>query len=318
MTRRGNGPAVGDVADLCGDWIVHLRELEAVGVSRRTIFHRCRPGGPWRSLLPGVIMLHNGPVSRDDRRRAALVYVGQPAMLTGLDALDRHGLTRIPAATGPVHVLVPATRRRAGAGRVLAERTERLPEPVGAHIPIAPVVRAVLDFARRSRDRNVVRSAIAEVVQRGLAGPAALRHELAAGTSRWSALPRAVLAEVSDGVRSVAEAQARRLITGAGLTTPMWNARVVDDAGRFVAVPDAWFDDVALAWEIDSHEFHLGPAEHERTVRRRSQMMARGIIVLQTLPQHLRTRPDAVVEELRRVYATAAARPRPPLTAFPA
>ncbi|GEL24468.1 hypothetical protein PSU4_34220 [Pseudonocardia sulfidoxydans NBRC 16205] len=318
MTRRGSGPAVVDVADLCGDWIVHVRELEAVGVSRRTAFHRCRPGGPWRTLLPGVIVLHNGPTTRDDRRRAALVYVRQPAVLTGLDALELHGLTRIPRATGPVHLLIPAERRRTGAGRVLAERTERLPEPVHSSMPLAPVARAVLDFARRSRDRNHVRSAIAEVVQRGLAEPATLRRELAAGTSRGSALPRAVLAEVSDGVRSVAEAQARRLVAGAGLGAPLWNARVVDAAGRFVAVPDAWFDDVALAWEIDSHEFHLGPAEHERTVRRRSEMMAQGIVVLQTLPQHLRTRPDAVVEELRRVHATAAARPRPPLTAHPA
>lgn len=177
--------------------------------------------------------------------------------------------------------------------------------------PLAPVRRAVLDFARRSRDRDVVRAALAEVVQRGLAGPLELQRELAVCSSRGSAVPRSVLEEIGAGVRSVAEAYARRLVANSGLPAPVWNARLVDDRGRFIAMPDAWFDEVALAWEIDSHEFHLSPTDHERNIARHTSMTAHGIVVVRTLPGRVRREPRAVLDELRGALAAAASRPRP-------
>lgn len=64
--------------------------------------------------------------------------------------------------------------------------------------------------------------------------------------------------------RDVVRAVLAELILRGGLLQPLWNARVVDArTGGFIAVADAWFDEVALAWEIDSYEFHLSPADHE-------------------------------------------------------
>jgi hypothetical protein len=269
----------------CGGTIVSMSAPRELGLPRSTIAHRCRVGGPWQALLPGVILLHNGPATRADRRRAAVLYCDEsaaasasraPSLLTGLDALELHGLRRIPSPFGPVHVLVHADVRRVGGGRLLVERTRRMPAPAGGRWPLAPVVRAALDFARRSRDRGVVRSALAEVVQRRMGTVGQLGTELAAGPTRGSALPRQVLAEVSDGVRSAAEAQARTLARRSGLPAPLWNPRLYDGAGRFVAVPDAWFDDVAMAWEIDSNEWHLSPEDYAATVARRGTLMAAG------------------------------------------
>jgi hypothetical protein len=96
------------------------------------------------------------------------------------------------------------------AGRVLVERTDRLPEATPGHWPLAPIARAALDFARRSSEQDAVRATIADVVQRGQATPAQLFHELDRRSGRGTALPRAVLDEIGDGVRSVAEARARR------------------------------------------------------------------------------------------------------------
>jgi hypothetical protein len=79
-------------------------------------------------------------------------------------------------------------------------------------------------------------------------------------------------------------------------------------------MPDAWFDAVGMAWEIDSRELHLSPADYERTLERRSAMMAEGIVVLHTLPKKLTHRGDAL-DELRRTYASAARRPRPQVIA---
>jgi hypothetical protein len=301
---------------LAGATVVRVDRLVELGLTRSTIAHRCRPGGPWRRLAPGIVKLDNGPVTRADRRRAALLIAGSGAVLTGLDALELHGMRRMPSPSGPVHVLIPGERRRGGAGLALVERTDRLPPAVPGRWPLAPVTRAALDAARRLASRDEVRALLAEVVQRGCCVPAELNAELADGSGRGTRLSREVLLEISDGVRSVAEADARGIAERSGLPAPMWNAKLYDRYGRFIAMPDAWFDDVGLAWEIDSREFHLSPADYDRTLERRSVMTAEGIVVLHTLPRRLRHRGGAV-DELRRTYASAARRPRPQVIAVP-
>ncbi|WP_433506004.1 hypothetical protein ACQP04_05665 [Pseudonocardia halophobica] len=218
-----------------------------------------------------------------------------------------------------MHVLIPADRRRLGAGKVLVERTDRLPVVSrSGRWPVAPLSRAVLDFCRRSRDRDQIRSALAEAVQRGSCSPAELRAELDAGSNRGTALPRSVLAEIAGGVRSVAEAQAREVIVASGLPEPMWNPVLRAVGGELLPRPDAWFDDVALAWEIDSVEFHFDAADYERTVSRHSLMTAHGIVVVHTVPRMLRTRRAQIVDQLRRAHAHASLRPRPDIHATPA
>ena len=319
MPRRSNTPTPDQCVRRCGATVVRVRDLEGVGLRRSTIAHRCRPGGPWRSLLPGVILLHNAAPTRDDRRSAALLHCGTASLLTGLDALELHGMQRAPSPNGPVHVLVPEDRRRAGHGVALVERTERLPVAEPGRWPLAPLDRAVLDFSRRCRDRDQVRSALAEAVQRRRCSPAGLVVELNAGSQRGSALPREVLREVADGVRSVAEAKARALLLETNLPRPLWNPTLVDAAtGVFIAVPDAWFDEVGLAWEIDSHEWHLDPEDHAQTLTRRVAMTARGIAVVPHTPGRITNEWAAVCDELRRNLAQAARRPRPAVIAVPA
>jgi GNAT superfamily N-acetyltransferase len=313
---------VDDLAEFLGSRVVRVQALQQCGLARSSIAYRCRSGGPWQSPLAGIVILHNGPPTRDDHRRAALLYCGrgsEPCVLTGLDALELHGLRNIPRPSGGVHVLVGPHVQRTGLGRVLVERTERLPAPSPGRWPLAPVARAAVDFARRSRERGILRAVLAEAVQRGFCTSADLGAELAAG-SRWgSALPREILAEIADGVRSPAEAEARRLLMrGTGLPTPLWNPRLLDSAGRFVATPDAWFDEVGMAWEIDSREWHLGPAEYAATVERRNRLMGAGIVVVHHLPSAIRQAPARVLADLRAGYAQAAQRPRPPLRAVPA
>lgn len=304
---------------LCGERIVRVVHLEQLGLHRATIAHRCRPGGPWQSVVPGIVALHNAPLSRDDRRTAALLHAGPGAVITGADALWLAGFRRCPQPSGPVHLLGPADRRRSGHGLLYLERTDRLPAPAPGRWPLADPVRAVLDLARHSRDRAVVRSAIAEVVQRGRGTPLDLRAELDAGSSRGSALPRSVLREVGAGVRSAAEAVARELLLSSPvLRDALWNPSLYDETGRFVATPDAWCDDVGLAWEIDSFEWHLGPQEYEDTLARHSAMTAHGIMVVHTAPSRIHRDPAAVRSELERIHAQCRARPRPLLRAVPA
>jgi hypothetical protein len=300
--------------------VVRTRELEDLGLSRQTISHRCRAGGPWRSLCPGIVLLYNGPPTRDDRRHGALLLGGKSAVITGLDALELHGMDRVPRPHGPVPVLVPEQRRRVAYGGLVAViRTDRLPEPSAGRWPIAPLHRAVIDHCRLIRDRDQVRSAIAEVVQRGRCTPAQLAEELRLGAQRHTKLPRSVLAEIGDGVRSVAEAKARELVARSSLPPPMWNPRLVDGrTGNVIASPDAWFDDVALAWEQDSREWHIDPKDYEATLVRRAAMTARGIIVLAHAPSRVMHEPKAALQDLLSHYESAKRRRRPPIRAIPA
>lgn len=211
-----------------------------------------------------------------------------------------------------MHVLVDHPRQVRSAGFALVERTTRLPEVVVLEgLPCAPLVRAVPDAARRMPDLRSIQALIAETVQRGYCSPQQLRRELDTGSQRGSALPRSALAVISRGARSVAEAEALDLCRRAGLPEPEWNVSLRTSAGAVIGTPDAWWGEVALAWEIDSHEFHLSPADHERTLRRNARYATHGILFLQTAPSRLTRDREAVASEIQRSYAAAARRPAP-------
>ncbi|MGH3432745.1 MAG: hypothetical protein ACRDQB_07915 [Thermocrispum sp.] len=298
--------------------VVTRRELLVHGVSPRTIARRVHADGPWMRLLPGVYVMQSGEPTWQQRAEAALRYAGRTAMITGLHAARLQGLRRLPSDPR-IHVLVPHKTQPNSYGYVTVERTERLPQPLMRHgLPLAPVVRAVLDCTRRMTDAETVQSILAESVQRGLVTPRELRTELDAGTTRGTALPRRLLRDVAMGVRSVSEGDALRLVARSGLPTPRWNVPILGPNGRRIAVIDAWFDDVALAWEIDSFEFHLSPRDYALTMRRHNELVAEGIVVVHTLPSDIRRRPHQVIANLRAAYQQAALRPRPPVRAIPA
>lgn len=289
------------------DGVVRTAELRANGVSGSAITVRCRPGGPWQRLLPGVLLLSSAAPSRRQRLRAALAYAGAGAAITGVDAasLDHDLGVR---ARDEVHVLVPAAKRAATHGYVVVERTTRMPVLIERDgLSYAPVPRAVLDAARRERDAVRLRALLSGPVRRGLCSVAELRAELDAGNQHGSAAPRAALRAVSDGVLSLTAGLARRVARGTPLPAPRWNVPIRDVTGALIGVVDAWWDDVALAWNITSRP---GPEP------RHACLTAAGVVVLRTSPDRLRGAPDAVGQELVQAFHRAADRIRPPVHAL--
>lgn len=297
------------------DGVASRAALLGLGVSSSTVAHRCRAGGQWRRLIPGVILVAGGQPSRDQLVHGALLHAGPGAVITGIEALRRHGVRRLPD-DDQVLVLIPHDRHVRSRSFVVIERTIRPPRADG-RIPLASPARAIIDAARRMTVLDQVRAMVADAVQRDICRIEDLEEELAAATMVGSALARRVLREISAGVRSAAESWAMTLLRRGKLPTPEWNVGIRDEDGRLLAVVDCWWDDHAVAWEIDSHEFHLGPADHERTTRRRAALAAAGVIVVPTVPSRLRTEPLVVLAELRSALHHAAARPRPTLSAHP-
>ncbi len=293
------------------DGVLLQREALALGMSSSTIAHRTRPGGPWQRLLPGVLLVYSGSPSRLQRMRAALVYAGADAIFTGVTALRCHGV-RKPPTEHALHVLVPHSSQRSSRGFVILERTRRMPDPrdvVG--LPCAPVARAAIDAARRVTDVGQVRALLSEVVQRGMCTVAALGVELRDAQIRGTALPRRVLREVSDGVRSAAEAEARQVISSMRIAEPLWNHDIFDAQGRWIARPDAVWIDLGVVLEIDSLEWHLSPADYQRTQARHRRMTATGLLVVHVTPGTVRRDPAAFIADLRATLETAALRPAP-------
>jgi hypothetical protein len=113
-----------------------------------------------------------------------------------------------------------------------------------------------------------------------------LADELAVGQRPGSARLREVLAEVADGIRSVAEADLRAVIKQARLPAPLYNARLYV-GHEFLACPDAWWPDYGVAVEVDSMAWHLSPDAYQQTQQRQSRMTAEGVHVLPVAPRLL-------------------------------
>jgi hypothetical protein len=297
---------------------IRRAELHELGVSSGTIAGRTQ-SGLWEKGRRGQIRLVTGEPSEEESLDSALRLAGEDAVLSGAVACRRYGLTRVPD-DGVILVLVPHDRRRSNDGDVVLERTHRPPPPVmRSGFPCAPLERAVLDTARRMRRLDPVRALVAEAVQRGFTTEPRLSAELAIGSQRGSRFPRIALAEIREGVRSAPEAWAREIALEMASEESFprieWNRAIHLDTGERLFDPDGWIDEVAVAWEIESVEYHLSPEDQERSYRRRALMNRYDVVLVEHRPSRLRTEKAEVKADLRAAYERARRRPRPPLVA---
>lgn len=293
-----------------------LTQLAAAGWGEGSIAYRTRPqNGSWTRLLPGVVLLHRGTPTADERATSALLYAGDGALLTGIEALRRHGLRRLPDDR-QVHVLVPHERRRTSHGLAVVERTRRLPDPVCAGgLPCSPLPRALVDACRRIPHLDQVRALTAEAVQRRLCSEQAILVELRAAQRRRTAALRVVAGEITGGIRSVAESDFRSFLASAGFPVPLWNHDLITGDGTFVGCPDAWFDEHGVAAEVDSREWHMDPAGWERTQRRRARFARFGIPTVPVTPRRLYRDRDELARDLWGALEGSQGRPRPDVRA---
>ncbi|MGA9870881.1 MAG: hypothetical protein WBQ44_07055 [Rhodococcus sp. (in: high G+C Gram-positive bacteria)] len=161
-------------------------------------------------------------------------------------------------------------------------------------------------------DEHCVRL-MAEVLQRRGATLEEIAHELDSGPRWHGGISRRVVQELRDDAHSVAELQAQRLYAESGLPPMMHNCDIYTETGKFICRADNWLDTVGMAWEIDSLAHHLSPADHAKTLERRTRMQSNQLIVASHLPSEIRKYPARVLCDLRAHYELARSRPRPPV-----
>ncbi|WP_243766622.1 hypothetical protein [Streptomyces sp. GC420] len=259
-------------------------QLREHGVGAALAAARCRPGGPWQQLLPGVYLLRPGPPTGEERLHAALLYAARPslrggdsplvpgpagpargvyaprgkAVITGAAALALHGLGAAPPLSeldriDRIDVLVPRTRRLRSAGFVRLLRTEALPYALEAGgVPAAPVPRAVADTVARLDDAVTVRRLLAEAVRGGYCEATAVVRELR--RARLLGRPQvvnAVDALLAEG-RAVAEGRLYRMVRDSGLPEPLWNVGLRLPGGPHLGGVDAYWPGRSVAVVIDA------------------------------------------------------------------
>jgi hypothetical protein len=174
-----------------------------------------------------------------------------------------------------------------------------------------PPARAVADTARDLASLRDVRAVVADAIQRNRCKIHELHAELTGGPTVGSALFREALTDVAVGIRSAAEGDLKDLLARSGLPMPLFNPMIF--AGdTFVSKPDAWWPEFGIAVEVDSHEWHMSPQDHTRTLERQSRMGKYGIVVLPFTPRQIRNQPAEVIATITE--ALESARGRPPLS----
>ncbi|MEI6373146.1 MAG: hypothetical protein WCP26_05135 [Actinomycetes bacterium] len=303
--------------------LVTSAQLAEIGVRTSTVSRRSRMGGMWNRVLPSVHLVTGGQPDRLQREFAAQLYAGASSVLTGITAL-RHYEPRLARTlwlpddryvVESVHVLVDHSCRRTSVAFVEIERTRRLPERSVTEfrdgLVLAPPARAVSDAARRMRSESDVRELVIASLRLGLANASDLTQELKLGPIRGSAFLRSAIEHAEVGVWSPSEGDLRDLFSGSQLPEPMWNPRLVGPRGEFIAIPDAWFDEVALAIEVDSREHHSSGDGWERTLARQARYAAAGVLCIPVTPRQIREQPERTLLSIEEAYETALARPRP-------
>ncbi|PYC68043.1 hypothetical protein C7C46_29775 [Streptomyces tateyamensis] len=301
--------------------IVTRAQLIEHGVPSGTIAHRLRPGGPWQRVLPRVICLQSGRLSAHQRLRAAVSYAAPKGerprpgavLLTGLAVLAEAGLASAghPADVDVVDVLIPNSRRVASRDFVRVHRAPLRPGGLPAGFQrddglwSVGVGRALADAAPYLGSSRHFRALCAEAVQGRHCEQAELLARLLGGSASTAALPHVqrVADELTCGIYSVAESEAREVLRRGGLPEPLWNPVLLLD-GRFLAIPDAFWPQACVALEVDSRAWHLRPADYERTLTRGNRLQAARLPVVRATPHQLRTDAGAVLRELRTLLTT--------------
>ncbi|MFH9004803.1 hypothetical protein ACH4E5_16400 [Streptomyces afghaniensis] len=313
--------------------VMTVAQLRSHGVTTSATNEQCRPGGPWQQLLPGVVLLHPGPPTSEERLHAVLMYAArergtgvpaQPgagkghapahpeAMITGLAALTLHGFSSTPPlpSLDAIDVLVPRLRRLRSTGCARIIRGAALPAPEQVTgLPVAPVARALADAVADLRDAGIVRRLMTEAVRGAHCEPAAVVREL--NQARLLSRPHvvdAVESLLAEG-RAIAENRLYRMVREYDLPDPVWNVDLRLPGGPYLGGLDAYWPDQAVALELDTR----APRQDDDALwseyaRKREHLERLGITVVHITPRKLRDCPEQQATVVRTALMASADR----------
>jgi hypothetical protein len=283
--------------------VVTLGQLRELGLSKTSVYERV-DGGRLHLVAPAIFAVGHAALSVDGRRLAAVLSLGDDAVLSHLSAAVAWGLldhdgTRwnvaVPHSSGGV----------TGPRQVRPRRTRRLlPEDrtVLRGIPITTVARTLVDVAGEQRGRYVQRAVHEAEVLRLLDVAAVLETiERNPGRRGVRLLRHALGVSVPDPTNSRFAAEFGRLCTRHGLPAPKLG--VHRDIGERLAECDAVFDDARLIVELDSERIHNTRRRFHSDRRRDAAAAAQGWLVVRLTWRRVTREGPEVAAQIRQILA---------------
>jgi very-short-patch-repair endonuclease len=283
------------------DGVLTRAQARAAGLSDRQITARIRTG-EWAIVHRGVLRRADTDLSAFGRSRAAVLWAGSDAVLSGIAAA--HWLGLIADLPLPIEVVVPADRHpvaRPGI-RIVRRRLDAVDVRAVRGLRVLAVPMATLRAAVALGDRGT--DLLDRQLQRGL--PFARLHQAYCRQIGWrgSATAHRLMATAGDGAAAASERLLVSLFRSAGLTGWQLNAEVIVNGRRYH--PDFSFDRRRLAIEVDGWAWHSTPDRFRADRMRDNDFLLAGWRVLRFTWYDLTRRPDAVVRTVREALAIGA------------
>jgi very-short-patch-repair endonuclease len=276
--------------------VVTLEQAVRSGVSAATVQRRARQGS-WERLHPAVYLVGGHRFTDEVRIRAAVLWAGKDAALSGPAAAYWHGL--LDRAPDEIEVTVPCGRSPGDQPGVRVRRRDLLvADLMGTRdLWLTAVPLTVLETAVALPDGSIF---LDRALQRRVRFPTVYRAFCRNMGRRGSSAAGRLLVAAADRAESAAERLLVRLLRDAGIAGwtlghPFgpWRIDLAFPAQKVAVEVDGW------AWHVDVERF--------RNDRRKQNALVRaGWDPLRFTWHDLDGRPAAVVEEIRATLATAA------------
>lgn len=291
-----------DLADLAAEQagMVSRAQLRALGWTADDVRNQAA-AGRWRPHGRQAIALHSGPLTLEALRWLAVLEGGDECAVTGLSALQSHGLSGFEPER--VQCAVPLGGLTVRTDWYIRRQSRRLcpdavhPARTPATVRVGP---ALVDALEIIGSRVLGCALMAALVQQRLLRPDDLRGLIQPEpTLPGRRVYLGVAGDIGCGAHSLLEIDFRALARRARIPPPLGQSRRVDSAGR-VRYLDADFG--SFAAEVDG-ALHLRPLSWWDDMLRQNDVVIAGKPVLRFPSVMIRARPDQVIDQLRRAAA---------------
>jgi very-short-patch-repair endonuclease len=273
--------------------------------------------GMWRSVCRGIVVTHNGQLTREQQLWVAVLAAGEEAVLAGAAAAAEGGVHGLRAER--IDVLVPAARASSVRLRRLppdmaAVRVRRTAILPAAHRrvgrpPRTTIARSVVDAAAWAPTVREAQLVLAAACQQRRVLPSEVAEVLAVlPTVRRRRLMLTTLTDIEGGAGALSEIDFALLCRRYRLPQPDRQVHRTDFVGRRRYL-DAYWPAYRLHVEIDSAH-HMDPRQWAADMLRQNEVWIAGDRILRFPAWLIRADPAAVADQLRAAL-TAAGGQRP-------
>lgn len=249
-----------------------------------------------------AIVLHNGPLTREERWYVARAHAGPGAVLTAFTAVEAYGLQGWEREEA--HVLArPGAHGAANCPVSLRTHHVRDWTRVRRHPdgPVQVLAQSLLVASASFPSARPACGLLAAAVQQRLATPTALTHALDSATRiRHRSAMRCAVDDIAQGAAALSEIDFVRLCRRAGLPAPLQQAVRRDCGGRRRYLDATWrrADGRLVVVEVDG-ALHLSQRRWWDDQSRQNELVLGGAIVLRFPSVVVRTQPELVIRQLR-------------------